>query len=94
MVAHFHSQIHTPGHLHSWHLQRQAAHKWMLTPLAAPAFPGAFDRKVFYRPPTSNTIISLYQGRNEILNTDVEKILDKVRNKEMDWTVMSGVAEI
>jgi hypothetical protein len=41
-----------------------------------------------------NKITSFYHGRNEALNSDAEKMLDRVRNVIMGGTALAGVSEI
>ncbi len=41
-----------------------------------------------------NTVTSFYHGRNEVLNTNTEKMLDKIRNVMMGGVALAGVSEI
>jgi hypothetical protein len=47
---------------------------------------------IIYR--NQNTITSFYHGRNEVLNTGTEKVLDNIRNVIMGCVALAGVSEI
>ncbi|MEO6869910.1 MAG: hypothetical protein ABI168_09715 [Ginsengibacter sp.] len=47
---------------------------------------------IIYR--NHNTVKSFYHGRNEVLNTDVDNMLDKIRNVVMGGIALAAISEI
>ena len=42
----------------------------------------------------SNTVFSSYHGRNEVPNTDTEKLKDNIRNTIVGAGAMAGISEL